>query len=140
MQILTIIMSYKKRWFYHLKFDFTSLFWTFQKWHLEVHRTIFKGNRGKKLFSILIWLKNGCFLVSKELFCKIMASKHRNLIICSMLKMNKIEIFKITLVQIHNMCMNQHVMLMVCSIQIMTKINNLKITIVQGNDIFNKKR
>ena len=80
------------------------------------------------------------FWSQKSFFCKIMASKHRNLIIYSMLKMNKTEIFKITLVQIHNMYINQHVMLMVCSIQIMTKINNLKITIVQGNDIFNKKR
>ena len=80
------------------------------------------------------------FLSQKSFFGKIMASKHRNLIIWSMMKMNKIEIFKITLVQIHNMYINQYVMLMVCNIQLMTKIHNLKITIVQGNDIFNRKR
>ena len=39
----------KKRWLYHLKFHFGSLFSTFQKWHLEVHRTRFKGIRDKKL-------------------------------------------------------------------------------------------
>ena len=50
MQILTIIISNKKKWFYHLKSDFTSLFWAFQKCYLEDHRTIFKGIRGKKLF------------------------------------------------------------------------------------------
>ena len=43
-----IIISKKKR-FYHLKFHFGSLFSTFQKWHLEVHRTRFKEIKDKKL-------------------------------------------------------------------------------------------
>ena len=58
-----------------------------------------------------------------------------------MLKMDKIEIFKITMVQTDNIFINQREMLMVCSMQIMKKKNeNVKITIVQTNNIFNKKR
>ena len=44
-----IIISKKKKRFYHLKFHFGSLFSTFQKWHLEVHRTRFKEIKDKKL-------------------------------------------------------------------------------------------
>jgi hypothetical protein len=66
--ILTISRQLIKDGFYHLKFHFGSLFLTFQKWHLEVHRTIIKEDRGKKRFPMVIWAKNMSFLLQKELF------------------------------------------------------------------------
>ncbi len=74
--ILPVQFKKKKITVLPLEISFWVIFSTFQKWHLEDHRTVFKENRGKKLLSMVILAKNMSFSLKKKLFIKHFGSKH----------------------------------------------------------------